>query len=139
MFLGKLATQHGDGHVIFRSHFAGVFKQRARIFPTSQLDRGRRDQCHANSYSQALQNKLVLESLNGEPDQRNKQTDQGDIGVAVGPGLIAHLHQPNDRHECAEKPQPAHYEVGSLTDIFQPQHGDQSQQHDGANKVNVGM
>ena len=41
------------------------------------------------------------------PHQRQEKTDGGQVGVAVGNGLEANLHQADDRDQHAHKPKPA--------------------------------
>ena len=45
------------------------------------------------------------------PGDRDKEADLRQVGVAVGAGLSAHLHQPDDGHQHADVPQPADQQV----------------------------
>jgi len=41
------------------------------------------------------------------PDHYDENAHHWQVGVAIGQGLLAHLHQPNHRHQHAQKPEPA--------------------------------
>ena len=48
------------------------------------------------------------------PRRSQVKADLGQIGVAIGHGLPAHLHQPDHRHQHAQVPEPADRQVRVL-------------------------
>jgi hypothetical protein len=45
------------------------------------------------------------------PGENDEQSDEWDVGVAVGPGLLAHLHKSDYGDERAQIPEPSGYHV----------------------------
>ena len=51
------------------------------------------------------------DQIGDAPGQHDEQADVGNIRVAVGDGLLAHLDETDDRHQGAHVPEPAHRQV----------------------------
>ena len=57
------------------------------------------------------------------PDQHDVDADHRDIGVAIGHALSADLDQPDNGHQRAEIPEPAHGQVRPAAEIPEHEHG----------------
>ncbi len=49
--------------------------------------------------------------FSGAPRQDDEDSDQRDVGITIGPRLIADLHQSDHRHQRAQVPKPSDCEV----------------------------
>ena len=69
------------------------------------------------------------------PDQRDRQPNLRQVGESIGLGLAAKLHQPNDRHQHPDVPQPADQQVRALPPPPQRRRRDGGQQQDGRGQL----
>src|SRR5262245_44620339 len=64
------------------------------------------------------------------PDNRDEAADKRDVCVPVGHKLIAHLNQPDNRHQRSEKPKPANSRPGMPATHQYAKECDASQHYD---------
>ena len=57
---------------------------------------------------------FFVRPVRSAPDYHHEDSDQWDISIAIGHGLIADLHQPNDRHQRSEIPKPSCYKIWAV-------------------------
>ena len=129
-FQGRLVVGHGllrsalsvQGHAQKRVGYRiigrrrdGMAEKGDGVFPIAELDGSERHaggqcQCACRAQNQAPA-RPALRQISDAPGQHDENSDRGQVGVAVGHGLRAHLHQPDHRDERAQEPEPAHHQV----------------------------
>jgi len=104
----------GDGRVgdeVSRRDPGGMLEERGRVTPMRHLPgreyrAGAQDQRRRRRGNPARP-RAAGDHRRGAPDHEQEQADVGQVSVAIRHGLLAHLHQPDHRHQHAQEPQPA--------------------------------
>ena len=87
--------------------------------PTDARRRARtpwRNRCELEDLADLRQQ---ADQIGDAPGQHDEQADVGDVGVAVGVGLLADLDDADHRHQGADVPEPAHRQVAPPIDAAQ--------------------
>ena len=86
-------------------------EKRHRILPhfnlCIRLHRASRDHDNRKHLSRNLQLRRVSHRIPDQPHNDNKKTNQRNISIAFSHGLLADLHDANNRRQRSQKPQPA--------------------------------
>ena len=132
------AAEQRQGQIIILCDTGGVFKNSAGILPDGDLPRGGRQHRRDERRRQKFRDRQAQRQFSPGPDHANKQTNGRQIGVAVGEGLAAHLHQTNDRHQHAREPEPPDSQPGPTPELQKGQHkngGQRGQSADGPDRL----
>src|SRR5258708_31139719 len=99
------------GNKIDRSNFESVTEHGKAVFPVGSLppsepgEENQEKSCGSRENFRALRKARRI--FCDPPDGQYENSDERDVGVAVGHGLAADLDEADDRHQTAEIPQPA--------------------------------
>ena len=126
MLLRQLVAQEIMGHKVVVSHREHVSVKRNAVAPIADLKpgNGRRDG-HRQGRQRGHEVPACESSRHERGDQprdRDVYPQQGQIGVAVGHLLPAHLHQADHRNQRAQIPKPPQEEVGSPSPVDDREH-----------------
>ena len=111
------ARQKEMGWHVFAGDLERVRRHAPAVAPGIDLKGARDGQHHQRGRGHAAQGDARAaprpHEVQSAPRHRDRETDERQIGVAVGHALRAHLHEPNHRNEHAQEPEPSHQQKRS--------------------------
>ena len=115
--------EHSHRDAAARLHGEGVLEEEDVVRPVAELvprDRREGQERRRRRGHGALADPPAPSQAGEAPRNDDVEPDGRDVGVPIGHGLGAHLHEADDRHERAQEPEPAQGEPR------RPLHGEES-------------
>ena len=121
--------------VVPRRHLQGMLPEGDAVAPVPDL-RPRGDRAREDHGRRRREDDVATgpagDEVHRPPGHDDEESDGGDVGVAVRPGLAPHLHQPQDWYQSTEVPEPADGQVGMARRRAQGQGRGRGEDGDGA-------
>src|ERR1700675_2900894 len=121
--VGFSSVDVGLAQIIFRdeinrSDFKSMTENCEAVFPVGGLPPGESCEKNQEESGYAGENFGALQEpqriLSDPPDDQHKNSNERDVGIAVGHSLAADLHESDHRHQAAEIPQPSREQIALL-------------------------
>src|SRR5215469_5713157 len=100
--------------------------------PVRNLLPGNEQKAHGDKHHRDSSNccteSQVIRKIREAPNHDDKESDQGQISIAISYDLITHLYDTDDGHRHSEEPGPSESHIGAATAQFPGHNSDRYQE-----------